>query len=106
MNKTIRKNKYIAPKIIEFDMKSTTILAGSGGPKTDTGGSKVDFNVIESDKNSWGGAKHRWDKTSVIGARRNKPKALAVSIVAMANADGGVIMKAERLHLLENELYW
>ena len=23
MNKTIRKNKYIAPKIIEFDMKST-----------------------------------------------------------------------------------
>ena len=38
-------------------MKSTTILAGSGGPKTDTGGSKVDFNVIESDKNSWGGAK-------------------------------------------------
>ena len=49
MNKTIRKNKYIAPKIIEFDMKSTTILAGSGGPKTDTGGSKVDFNVSESD---------------------------------------------------------
>lgn len=38
-------------------MKSTTILAGSGGPKYDTGGSKVDFNVSESDKNSWGGAK-------------------------------------------------
>ena len=38
-------------------MKCTTILAGSGGPKTDTGGSKVDFNVSESDKNSWGGAK-------------------------------------------------
>ena len=59
MNKTIRKNKYIAPKIIEFDMKSTTILAGSGGPKTDTGGSKVDFNVSESDKNS--GAGDRWN---------------------------------------------
>ena len=57
MNKIIRKNKYIAPKIIEFDMKSTTILAGSGGPKTDNGGSKVDFNVSESDKNPWGGAK-------------------------------------------------
>ena len=57
MNKTIRKNKYIAPKIIEFGMKSTTILAGSGGPKYDTGGSKVDFNVSESDKNFWGGAK-------------------------------------------------
>ena len=57
MNKTIRKNKYIAPKIIEVVMKSTTSLAGSGGPKTDTGGSKVDFNVSESDKNSWVGAK-------------------------------------------------
>ena len=38
-------------------MKSTTILAGSGGPEYDTDGSKVDFNVSESDKNSWGGAK-------------------------------------------------
>ena len=57
MNKTIRKNKYIAPKIIEFGMENTTILTGSGGPKYDTGGSNVDFNVSESDKNSWGGAK-------------------------------------------------
>lgn len=86
-------------------MKSTTILAGSGGPEYDTDGSKVDFNVSESDKNSWGGAKAPMNKTSVIGARRNKPKALAVSIVAMANANGGVIMKAEKLHLLENKLY-
>ncbi len=38
-------------------MENTTILAGSGGPKYDTGGSNVDFNVSESDKNSWGGAK-------------------------------------------------
>ena len=33
------------------------------------------------------------------------PKALAIPIVAMANANGGVIMKAEKLHLLENKLY-
>ncbi len=52
MNKTIRKNKYIAPKIIEFDMKSTTILAGSGGPEYDTDGSKVDFNGSESTNGS------------------------------------------------------
>lgn len=32
----------------------------------------------------------------MIGARRNKPKTLAVPIVAMANANGGVIMKAEK----------
>ena len=57
MNKTIRKKKYIAPEITKTDMKSTTILAGSGGPKSDTGGNKVDFNVSESDKDSWGGAK-------------------------------------------------
>lgn len=57
MNKAIRKNKYIAPKIIEFDMKSTTILAGSGGPEYDTDGSKVDFNGSESTNGSWGGAK-------------------------------------------------
>ena len=31
----------------------------------------------------------------MIGARRNKPKALAVPIVVMANANGSVIMKAE-----------
>ena len=48
MNKTIRKNKYIAPKIIEFDMKSTTILAGSGGPEYDTSENKIDFNSSES----------------------------------------------------------
>ena len=29
------------------------------------------------------------------------PKSLAVPIVAMANANDGVIMKAEKLHLLE-----
>lgn len=57
MNKTIRKKKYIAPEITEIDMKSTTILAGSGGPKYDTSGNKVDFNVSESDKDSWGCAK-------------------------------------------------
>ena len=57
MNKTIRKNKYIAPKIIEFDMESTTILAGSGGPKYDTCENKIDFNSSESTNGSWGGAK-------------------------------------------------
>ena len=57
MNKTIRKNKYIAPKIIEFGMKSTTILAGSGGPKYDTSENKVDFNSSESTNGFWGGAK-------------------------------------------------
>ncbi|CDB05714.1 unknown [Prevotella sp. CAG:520] len=57
MNKTIRKNKYIAPKIIEFDMESTTILAGSGGPKYDTSENKIDFNSSESANGSWGGAK-------------------------------------------------
>ncbi len=51
MNKTIRKNKYIAPKTIEFDMKSTTILAGSGGPKYDTSENKIDFNSSESTSN-------------------------------------------------------
>ena len=44
MNKVIRNNKYIAPKITEIDMESTTILAGSGDPKSDTGWKKVDFN--------------------------------------------------------------
>ena len=57
MNKTIRKKKYIAPEITEIDIKNTTILAGSGGPKYDTSGNKVDFNLSESDKDSWGGAK-------------------------------------------------
>ena len=57
MNKTIRKNKYIAPKIIEFDMKSTTILAGSDGLKYDTSENKIDFNGSESANGSWGGAK-------------------------------------------------
>lgn len=57
MNKTIRKNKYIAPKIIEFDMESTTILAGSGGSKYDTSENKIDFNSSESTNGSWGGAK-------------------------------------------------
>ena len=57
MNKTIRKNKYIAPKIIEFDMKSTTILAGSDGLKYDTSENKIDFNGSESTNGSWGGAK-------------------------------------------------
>ena len=56
MNKTIRKNKYIAPKIIEFDMENTTILAGSGGPKYDTSENKIDFNSSESANGSWGGA--------------------------------------------------
>ena len=57
MNKTIRKNKYIAPKIIEFGMENTTILAGSGGPKYDTSENKIDFNGSESANGSWGGAK-------------------------------------------------
>ena len=57
MNKTIRKKKYIAPEIIEIHMENATILAGSGGPKYYTNGNKVDFNVSESDKDSWGGAK-------------------------------------------------
>lgn len=57
MNKTIRKNKYIAPEIIEFDMKSTTILAGSDGLKYDTSENKIDFNGSESTNGSWGGAK-------------------------------------------------
>lgn len=57
MNKTIRKNKYIAPKTIEFDMKSITILAGSGGPKYDTSENKIDFNSSESTNGSWGGSK-------------------------------------------------
>lgn len=57
MNKTIRKKKYIAPEITEIDMKSTTILAGSGGPKYDTSGNKVDYNGSESTNGSWGGAK-------------------------------------------------
>lgn len=57
MNKAIRKNKYIAPKIIEFDMKSTTILAGSDGLKYDTSENKIDFNGSESTNGSWGGAK-------------------------------------------------
>lgn len=52
MNKTIRKNKYIAPKIIEFDMESTTILAGSGDPKYDTSENKIDFNSSESTNGS------------------------------------------------------
>ena len=57
MNKTIRKNKYIAPKIIEVDMESTTSLAGSGGLKYDTSENKIDFNSSESTNGSWGGAK-------------------------------------------------
>lgn len=57
MNKTIRKKKYIAPEITEIDMKSTTILAGSGGPKYDTSGNKVDYNGSESTNGSWDGAK-------------------------------------------------
>lgn len=57
MNKAIRKDKYIAPKIIEFDMKSTTILAGSDGLKYDTSENKIDFNGSESTNGSWGGAK-------------------------------------------------
>ena len=57
MNKTIRKDKYIAPKIIEFDMKSTPNLAGSGGLKYDTSENKIDFNGSESTNGSWGGAK-------------------------------------------------
>lgn len=57
MSGIIRKKKYIAPEITEIDMKNTTILAGSGGPKYDTSRNKVDFNVSESDKDSWGGAK-------------------------------------------------
>ena len=57
MNKAIRKDKYIAPKIIEFDMKSTTILAGSDGLKYDTSENKIDFNSSESTNGSWGGAK-------------------------------------------------
>lgn len=57
MNKTIRKKKYIAPEITEIDMENTTILAGSGGPKYDTSGNKVDYNGSESTNGSWGGAK-------------------------------------------------
>ena len=57
MNKTIRKKKYIAPEITEIDMKNTTILAGSGGPKYDTSENKIDFNSSESTNGSWGGAK-------------------------------------------------
>ena len=38
-------------------MKSTTILAGSGGLKYDTSENKIDFNGSESTNGSWGGAK-------------------------------------------------
>lgn len=55
MNKTTRKNKYIAPNIIEIDIESTTILAGSRSPKTD--GNKADFNGTENTNESWDGAK-------------------------------------------------
>lgn len=57
MNKTIRKKKYIAPEITEIDMKSTIILAGSGGLKYDTSRNKVDYNGSESTNGSWDGAK-------------------------------------------------
>lgn len=57
MNKTIRKNKYIAPKIIEFDMESTTILAGSGGNNVNNGGDQSNFGSSEGTKGSWDGAK-------------------------------------------------
>ena len=43
MNKAIRNNKYIAPKITKIDMESTTILAGSSGPKSDTAEKKSRF---------------------------------------------------------------
>lgn len=57
MNKVIRNNKYIAPKITGIDMESTTILAGSGDPKSDTGWKKVDFNNSPNGKGTWNGAK-------------------------------------------------
>ena len=57
MSGIIRKKKYIAPEITKIDMKNTTILAGSGGPKYDTSENKIDFNSSESTNGSWGGAK-------------------------------------------------
>lgn len=59
MNKTIRKNKYIAPKIIEFDMKSTTILAGSGGPKYDTSENKIDLTAQKAPTDHGVAPRHR-----------------------------------------------
>ena len=38
-------------------MESTTIFAGSCGPKYDTSENKIDFNSSESTNGSWGGAK-------------------------------------------------
>ena len=62
MNKP--KNKHITPKIIEIEIGSVPILAGSGGSNVDTGGSKVDTVGSKSDLNestvtngSWGCAK-------------------------------------------------
>lgn len=57
MNKTIRKNKYIAPKITEINMKNTTILAGSGGNNVNNDGDQGNFGGSEVPKGSWDGAK-------------------------------------------------
>ena len=57
MNKAIRNNKYNAPKITKIDMESTTILAGSSDPKSDTAEKKVDFNNSPNGKGTWNGAK-------------------------------------------------
>lgn len=55
MNKL--KNKYITPKIIEMEIGSAPILAGSGGNNIDNGGSKGDINESARVNGSWGGAK-------------------------------------------------
>jgi len=55
MNKL--KNKYITPKIIEMEIGSAPILAGSGGNNIDNGGSKSNLNESAGTYGSWGGAK-------------------------------------------------
>lgn len=51
------KNKYITPKIIEMEIGSAPILAGSGGNNVDNGGSKSNLNESAGTYGSWGGAK-------------------------------------------------
>ena len=57
MKKTIRKKRYIAPKITEIDMENTTILAGSDENNINNGGSQGNFGGSEGTNDSWDGAK-------------------------------------------------
>lgn len=51
------KNKYITPKIIEIEIGSAPILAGSGDNNVDAGGNKSNLNESAGTNGSWGGAR-------------------------------------------------